>query len=41
MVGIVTFPLEIKAFGKKFTFIRNGLSFVFAIIISLIMGVII
>ena len=41
MVGIVTFPLEIKAFGKKFTFIRNGLSFVFAIIIALIMGVII
>jgi uncharacterized membrane protein YraQ (UPF0718 family) len=41
MVGIVTFPLEIKAFGKKFTFIRNGLSFIFAIFISLIMGVII
>lgn len=41
MVGIVTFPLEIKSFGKKFTFIRNGLSFVFAIIIALIMGVII
>ena len=38
MVGVVTFPLEIKAFGKKFTFIRNGLSFVFAIIIALIMG---
>lgn len=41
MVGIVTLPLEIKAFGKKFTFIRNGLSFIFAIIIALIMGVII
>lgn len=41
MVGIVTFPLEIKSFGKKFTFIRNGLSFVFAIVIALIMGVIV
>lgn len=41
MVGVVTFPMEIKAFGKKFTFIRNGLSFLFAIIIALAMGVII
>ncbi|MGI6084161.1 MAG: permease, partial [Acetivibrionales bacterium] len=41
MVGIVTLPLEIKAFGKKFTFARNGLSFIFAIIIALVMGVII
>ncbi|MGI6129111.1 MAG: permease [bacterium] len=39
MVGIVTFPLEKKAFGVKFTLIRNSLSFVFAIIIALIMGV--
>jgi uncharacterized membrane protein YraQ (UPF0718 family) len=41
MVGVVTFPLEIKAFGKKFTFVRNGLSFIFAIVIALVMGVII
>lgn len=41
MVGLVTFPLERKEFGTKFTIIRNGLSFVFAIIIALIMGVII
>lgn len=41
MVGVVTFPLEIKAFGKKFAFVRNGLSFIFAIIIALVMGVII
>lgn len=39
MVGVVTFPLENKEFGMKFTLIRNGLSFVFAIIIALIMGV--
>ena len=41
MVGVVTFPLEMKSFGKKFTFTRNALSFIFAIIIALVMGVII
>ena len=41
MVGIATFPLESKEFGTKFAMIRNGLSFGFAIIIALIMGVII
>ena len=41
MVGIVTFPLEKRAFGLKFTVVRNGLSFVFAIVIALVMGVII
>ncbi len=39
MVGIVTFPLEKKEFGGKFTLIRNSLSFLFAIVIALIMGV--
>lgn len=41
MVGIVTFPLEKKEFGTKFTITRNGLSFIFAIVIALVMGVII
>lgn len=41
MVGVVTFPLERKEFGTKFTVVRNSLSFVFAIIIALIMGVLI
>ncbi|WP_320128019.1 permease [uncultured Sphaerochaeta sp.] len=41
MVGIVTFPLEKREFGLKFTAVRNGLSFVFAIAIALIMGMII
>lgn len=40
MVGVVTAPLEAKFFGKKFTFLRNSLSFLFAIIIALLMGVI-
>jgi len=41
MVGVVTFPLEKKAFGTKFAITRNALSFIFAIIIAGIMGVII
>jgi uncharacterized membrane protein YraQ (UPF0718 family) len=40
MVGIVTFPLEKKEFGVKFALTRNALSFVFAIVIALTMGVI-
>ncbi|WP_028830264.1 permease [Proteocatella sphenisci] len=41
MVGVVTFPLEKKEFGVKFTITRNLLSFAFAIIIALVMGVLI
>lgn len=40
MVGVVTFPLEKKEFGLKFALTRNILSFCFAIIIALSMGVI-
>lgn len=41
MVGMVTFPLEKREFGSKFALTRNLLSFGFAIIIALLMGVII
>ena len=40
MVGMVTFPLEKKEFGLKFALTRNLLSFGFAIVIALTMGVI-
>ena len=40
MVGIVTFPLERKEFGTKFALTRNALSFLFAVIIALGMGLI-
>ena len=40
MVGTVTAPLEIKALGKKFTLLRNGLSLIAALIIAAVMGVI-
>jgi len=40
MIGTVTLPLEIKELGKKVALLRNGISFIIAIIIALIMGVI-
>lgn len=39
MVGMVTFPLEKKEFGRKFAIYRNSLSFVFALLIAWMMGV--
>lgn len=41
MVGLATLPIEIEQFGKKFAFTRNLLSFGFAIVIALILGVLI
>lgn len=40
MIGVVTLPLEIKELGKKMALLRNGISFIVAIIIGIIMGVI-
>lgn len=40
MIGIVTLPIEIKEIGGKIAILRNGLSFIIAIIIALIMGAI-
>ncbi len=38
MIGFVTLPIEIKEMGKKLTLLRNGLSFIIAVGIALIMG---
>lgn len=38
MIGTVTLPLEIKELGKKMALLRNGISFMIAIVIALIMG---
>jgi uncharacterized membrane protein YraQ (UPF0718 family) len=40
MVGVLTAPMEIKCFGKRYVFWRNFLSFVFALLIAVIMGVV-
>ena len=39
MVGVITAPLEMKFFGKRFALWRNSLSFVFALAIAFVMGV--
>ncbi len=40
MIGIVTLPLEIKTMGKKFAIYRNAISFIIALIIAALMGII-
>lgn len=40
MVGVVTFPLEIKFFGKKAALLRNMLSLGAALLIGLLVGII-
>jgi uncharacterized membrane protein YraQ (UPF0718 family) len=40
MVGVVTLPVEIRVLGKRMALLRNGFSFIIAILIALIMGVI-
>lgn len=40
MIGMITLPLEIKILGKKMALLRNGLSFVFALLIAFLMGMI-
>ena len=40
MIGMITLPLEIKILGKKMALLRNGISFVIAIAIAFIMGLI-
>jgi uncharacterized membrane protein YraQ (UPF0718 family) len=38
MVGVVTFPLEARYFGKRAAFVRNTFNFVTAIIIGILVG---
>ena len=40
MIGIIILPLEIKVMGKKFALLRNGISFIIAVVIAFLMGVI-
>ena len=41
MVGLVTFPLEKQTFGTQFAFSRNIMSFIFALVIAVMMGALI
>lgn len=38
LVGFVSLPFESRTFGPRFAIARNGVSFVFAMIIGLLMG---
>lgn len=38
MVGVVTIPVEVKYFGKKLTFTRNILAFLFSFIVAYFIG---
>lgn len=40
MVGILSSPLEIKAFGRRFTILRQSFSLLLALLIGALMGVI-
>ena len=40
LIGIATFPLEMKLFGKRFTIVRNILTFVIVFIIGIIFKVV-
>lgn len=40
MVGIVTFPVERAYFGVRMALMRNGLSLVIALVISVVMGLV-
>lgn len=40
MVGVVTYPLESREFGNRFALTRNILSFISALMIAAVMGVI-
>jgi uncharacterized membrane protein YraQ (UPF0718 family) len=40
MVGVLTLPLEIKFFGKKFTIMRNLLAFGLSFVVAFVMGIV-
>ena len=40
MVGIVTIPVEINYFGKKATYLRNGIAFFFSFFVAIIIGMV-
>jgi uncharacterized membrane protein YraQ (UPF0718 family) len=39
MVGLLSAPLEVKAFGRPFTILRQGASLILALAVGALMGV--
>lgn len=40
MIGFIFLPIEIKELGRRFAFLRNGFSFLAALIIAVVMGLV-
>lgn len=40
MVGIITIPVEIRYFGKKLTFYRNCMAFLFSFLVAYVIGLV-
>lgn len=38
MVGIVTLPVEIRFFGRKAAYLRNGMALIFSFLVALVIG---
>lgn len=41
MVGFVTFPLERKYFGRRAAMLRNGMAYVYSLVVALIIGAVV
>lgn len=41
MVGVVTAPVEMKYFGRRMTFFRNGLAFLYSFLVALVIGMVV
>jgi len=41
MVGVITLPIEIKYFGKRFAIVRNSIAFVFSFVVAYIIGILV
>lgn len=40
MVGVITLPTEIDFFGRRLALLRNGLAYVFSLLVALVIGVV-
>ncbi|MGQ9779901.1 MAG: permease [Bacillota bacterium] len=41
MVGVVTAPMEMKYFGRRMTFSRNGLAFLYSFLVAWVIGMVV
>lgn len=41
MVGVITLPVEMKYFGKRFAIVRNSIAFIFSFVVAYIIGILV